>query len=148
MIEAGELWNDGLSVGVEQIDDHHKTLIRLMLECREAIDSDFGREWLKEILAALVSYSKYHFLAEERLMYESGYPLLGAQREAHREFSDRLAEVVSNNFSDRKALNRELLGFLKDWFVNHVMKQDALVGAFLRGEAGEAEEAGDGPGGA
>ena len=137
MIDAKELWNDGLSVGIEQIDDHHKTLIRLMLECREAIDSDFGREWLKEILAALVSYSKYHFLAEERLMFEAGYPLLGAQREAHREFSDRLADVVSSNFSDRKALTRELFTFLREWFMNHIMKQDALVGAFMRGEGDE-----------
>jgi hemerythrin len=140
VIDAGELWNEGLSVGIEQIDDHHRTLIRLMLECREAVDSDFGREWLKETLAALVSYSKYHFLAEERIMYEAGYPLLSAQREAHGEFSDRLAEVVSRNFSDRQALNRELFTFLKDWFVNHIMKQDALIGAFLRGEVGEIDD--------
>ncbi len=136
MISDGELWNERMSVGVGQIDEHHKVLIRLMIECREALDTPLGHEMLKETLAALVSYSKYHFLAEERLMLEVGFPFLEAQRRAHREVSDKLSEVVSKYYSEPAAFKRELFGFLKDWFVNHIVAHDTVIGAYVRQHRG------------
>lgn len=138
MSAADELWSQKLSVGVDQIDDHHRALIRLLVECRDAAGSARGRDEVRDILAALVSYSKYHFLAEERLMVEIGYPLLQAQRDAHREFSGRLEDIVSAFSSDPGSFRRELFVFLKEWFIGHIVGQDALIGSFLRqkGEGG------------
>ena len=76
MLSIGDIWTDRMNIGIEPLDDHHKTILRLMLEVRAEAEGMKRAEDIRGILSALTSYSKYHFLAEERIMFERGFPEL------------------------------------------------------------------------
>jgi hemerythrin len=127
MLSIQTIWNEKMNTGVEWIDDHHKTLVRLMLEVKAAVDGRREAEDIRSIIAALVSYSKYRFLAEERLMFENGFPFLEQQRAEHRWFAERINEISASYNSDDAGIKQDLLEHLKDWFVNHIVSRDALL---------------------
>lgn len=78
MMTIGSVWTEKMNIGIEPLDDHHKTIVRLMLEVKAEVEGEKHADDIKGILTALISYSKYHFLSEERIMLEKKFPLLGA----------------------------------------------------------------------
>ena len=138
MLSIGSLWNEKMAIGIEPLDDHHQTILRLMLEVQAEIDGTKHSEDIRGILSALVSYSKYHFLAEERIMFEKGFPELERQRGEHRWYVERIAEITAAyNAGDDAAFKRDLLEHLKSWFVNHILTRDVLLKAFVHHEKKE-----------
>jgi len=137
MLSIDTIWNAKMNTGIEWIDDHHKTLVRLMFEVKAAVDVKRGAEDIRAIIGALVSYSKYHFLAEERLMFESGFPLLEEQRAEHRWFSERINEISVSYTPEDTALKLGLLEHLKSWFVIHIVSRDALLREHIEGQLTE-----------
>ena len=49
-------WNDGMSVGVESIDEDHKTLLLLVNEINEAINNDSTHIIIIDIFEKLEKY--------------------------------------------------------------------------------------------
>jgi len=131
LLSVEQLWDDKMSVGVDYIDQHHKTLIGLLIEAKRAADAS-DRDMARYVLTALAGYTKYHFLAEERLMLEIGYPGIDRQREAHRGFLDRLKEIEDVYARDAAGAAKELVRYLTEWFISHIANDDALLGAHYR----------------
>jgi len=134
MLSIATIWNEKMNTGIEWIDDHHKTLVRLMLEIKVAVDGKKEVEDTRSIIAALVSYSKYYFLAEERLMFEKGFPHLDEQRAEHRWFSERVHEISTSYQPDDAGIKLELLEHLKAWFINHIITRDTLLREHIEGQ--------------
>jgi len=121
--------------GIAHIDEHHKKLVRLLLAVHAEQQPGASHERLREILAELVSYTKYHFVAEERLMLEIKYPGLAEQRQAHQEFSAELNDrFLSLSIKDER-LPGELFEFLRGWYADHILKHDLDIGVFMRNQA-------------
>jgi hemerythrin-like metal-binding protein len=135
MQDTGDLWTESMSVGVEQIDDHHKTLLRLLFETKEAVEKGADRERIKEILSSLISYSKYHFLAEERLMLECKYPRTDDEKADHLWFVEKLDESFLSFSQDTGRISKDLFSFLKDWFIGHILGLDVGIGKYVEGSA-------------
>jgi hemerythrin len=128
MLSIGSIWSEKMSTGFEQLDDHHKTILRLMLEVKAEVDGTRHSEDIHAILSALVSYAKYHFLAEERIMLERGFPELEQQRDEHRWYIKRITEIsASYNAKDDTVFKQDLLEHLKTWFANHILARDVLL---------------------
>src|SRR5271167_4548385 len=85
-------WKDSWIVGVQEIDAQHKNLVSLLNKLHQAMTQGEGKDALGSILDSLVSYTKAHFAAEERLMQQSGYPDFIAHKREH----TSLAEKVLN----------------------------------------------------
>jgi hemerythrin len=131
-LSIGSLWTEKMAIGIEPLDDHHKTILRLMLEVKAEIDGTNHSEDIHGILTALVSYSKYHFLAEERIMLERGFPELEKQRAEHRWYVDRMEEITNAlRPGDNAVFNQDLFEHLKGWFVNHILTKDMLLKEFI-----------------
>lgn len=107
MLSIETIWNEKMSIGIEPIDDHHKTMVRLMLETKAEADGTRHSEDIRSILSALIGYSKYHFLSEERIMFEKRFPHLEEQRADHK------------------------------WFINHILTKDVLLKEFIEQEKEE-----------
>jgi hemerythrin len=132
MLSIGSLWNERMAIGIEPLDDHHKTILRLMLEVQAEIGGAKHAEDIRAVLAALVSYSKYHFLAEERIMLEKGFPELELQRGEHRWYVQRIEEISSAyNVGDGAVFNHDLLEHLKAWFADHILTKDIRLREFV-----------------
>ena len=127
MTRISQLWNDKMALGEPMIDDHHQTLLRLILETRDTVQNGSSFEVVKKLISALKSYAKYHFKAEERFMFSRGYPGLEAHRELHKGFISRIDDF-ENRFSENPLqVNVELLWFLGTWFTGHILNADKKI---------------------
>ena len=102
-----------------------------MLEVKAEVEGEKHADDIKGILTALISYSKYHFLSEERIMLEKKFPYLEQQRTDHKWFVERLDEITAAYPSDDSVFNQDLFEHLKDWFINHILTRDVLLKDFI-----------------
>jgi hemerythrin len=93
-MEETHPWNEKLDLGHEPIDHEHHLQIALVGALADAIER--GRPWLaRRLVDQLSAYTAAHFRGEELLMETTGYRLLGAHREEHRELLAQIDEVRS-----------------------------------------------------
>jgi len=119
-----EVWNDKMLTGIGNIDEHHRVLVRLLVDAYNAVELGTPPERVRPIVSELVSYTKYHFAAEERLMVEKKYPDLLEHRLAHRWFSGQVDGIFLKVSSRDPATSLELFKLLRDWLIDHILKLD------------------------
>ncbi|MDD5387942.1 MAG: bacteriohemerythrin [Gallionellaceae bacterium] len=130
------LWSDNYLTGVDRIDEQHKVLVNTLNEANARLAINVTRELLEQITRDLLSYAIYHFDTEESLMREYDYPgLRGADAEQHRQehraFSQQVV-ALRNGLRDGNLVSREeLLSFLNNWLINHILNTDKRLGEFL-----------------
>ena len=125
------LWNEKMSVGVRQFDEHHKKIINIIYELSRAEEKGISRDEIRNIISELSSYVRYHFIAEERMMNNFKYQETMNHISEHRYFAERVDDFMNRYASGNRNIDRELLVFLKDWFVTHIMNTDKRYGIFL-----------------
>ena len=130
------IWNDSFATGVPEIDEQHMILVHTLNEAAIKLAGDPSLENLDQITRDLLSYALYHFETEEELMQEYGYeasPDDAAVRhlEQHRKFSAKVVAVRDAIKAGNLIQPGELLGFLNDWLVNHILNTDRKLGEFI-----------------
>jgi len=124
-------WNGALATGHPEIDEQHRKLIDLANRLNEAMQRGEARSEIGAVLEDLIKYTTFHFQFEENLMKKAGYPeLFQHQREHKKLVNDVLARKA--RFDSGAALSSELLSFLRDWLVNHIMKTDKALARGLK----------------
>ena len=79
---------------------------------------------LGPIIEELESYSDYHFTAEEQHMRNIGYKDIDKHRAEHRAFTQRTLQLKHVVDKDDFELSKELIVFLGNWLLHHVMEED------------------------
>jgi hemerythrin-like metal-binding protein len=116
-------WEDSYSIGLPEIDDQHRVLFDIMNRLWSATIHQAGQAELLGIVDQLEKYTRNHFAGEEAFMRALGYPRLEEHRKAHQSFIDRImAERQSAVSGGQPGL--ELLRFLNDWLVGHILVTD------------------------
>ena len=124
-------WKDEYSVGIESIDQQHKKLISLINMLQTTVDYSTGEEFERECLAAVVDYTKTHFVYEEGLMSKYGYPDFEAHKAQHQKMIDKVDDLVAE-YEERPAnVMKEALDFLKQWLIRHINGTDKQYSEFL-----------------
>lgn len=82
-------WEEGMSVGVEAIDVHHRQVWRRIRHLANAV-SDGRSDEVRAALRFLQSYLADHNAEEERWMAEAGYPGAREHLRAHAELMERI----------------------------------------------------------
>lgn len=129
-------WNDDFATGVPEIDEQHMILVHTLNEAAVKLAGDPSLENLDQITRDLLSYALYHFDTEEELMQEFGYESAdetssALHLEQHRSFSARVVAVRDAIKAGNPVIPAELLGFLNDWLVNHILNTDKKLGSFI-----------------
>ena len=135
MPDFNDVWTDKMLTGVEHIDAHHRHLVKLLVDACNASEAGSPPGAAREILSELVSYTKYHFAAEERLMMEIKYPRLKEQREAHRWFTEELNGHFLTISGKDGMLAAQVFVFLREWYAEHILKHDIDIGIFMRSDS-------------
>jgi hemerythrin-like metal-binding protein len=125
------IWQDAWSVGISTIDYQHQKLVSILNELHEAMSRGQGSRLLSGILDRLVTYTKEHFSAEERLLEAHRYFDLGAHRAEHRHLTGRVLELQSEFVAGRVTLSVEVMQFLSEWLKNHILGADKRYAAVL-----------------
>lgn len=129
-------WNDDYATGVSEIDEQHMILVHTLNEASIKLAGDASIETLEQITQDLLAYALYHFETEEMLMqeygYEEGSPEDAATHlEQHRAFSAKVVAVRDGLKTGAPISPGDLLGFLNNWLVNHILNTDKRLGAHI-----------------
>jgi hemerythrin-like metal-binding protein len=126
-------WNAQFSVGVPEIDVQHQRIVALINELYDAIESGESEAAVNRTLHALVDYTQTHFLFEERLMREAGYPDYADHVAMHEGLVLKVADLAEMNRQDGSVkLGNVLIGFLYDWLTHHILEHDKLYVPYLK----------------
>ncbi len=125
-------WQPEYTVFDAEFDGHHQQLIRYM----QVLDDPANRaraepDFLQLVVDGLVSYTVFHFQAEESRMAAAGYPGLEGHRREHQDFT-RDAALFKETFGKASPrFERAILGYLKEWLQSHILTSDKLMGQWL-----------------
>ncbi len=138
-------WNIGFAIGHPEIDAQHRHLVALINEVIAAVEQK-AHEKLPALLTALAAAAAEHFQAEiatlQELLAGTHHSIKGRPKTAR--FARALADV---DFDEHRAQHGALLNrlnalralpphvlclHLKDWFVDHVIKQDSRLRAVFQ----------------
>ena len=120
-------WTSQYSVGVPEMDKQHKQLIKLInklyIAMRDKKDVD-------TVMDGVVQYTVRHFKDEEALMQSINYPGLSQHLAMHKKVITQVGQFAKRVQAHEKGIEKKLLIFLKEWLLNHIVKQDKRYGVF------------------
>ena len=127
-------WNDTLSVGIELIDDQHKTWIGHFNAVLDAIDARDDQESIISTLDFLSDYTEKHFSTEEKYMTSSNYPGYDEHKAKHEGLKTTVADLVRDFRED--GISRQLADavntLLSNWLVKHIQEVDTNFADFAK----------------
>ena len=121
-------------IGVELIDEEHKQLFAYANEVYELLRQEFTPDKydnISDILVKLRNYAKKHFADEEAYMESIQYKRIFTQKIQHQEFVAKLDELDLEHLDEMQNQDEqimEILTFLTEWLVNHILNVDGLIG--------------------
>lgn len=129
-------WGPAYTVGVEDIDLQHHYFANLINRLAAESAAGAGDARRMALIDELVAYARFHFVSEENLMAEAGYPGLDEHRGLHRQLIDELSARVSlMRVRAGQSSAADLLHFLVQWFLAHTSREDRRFADFLHGQA-------------
>lgn len=132
-------FTDKYKTGIELIDNEHRRLFEIIAEVNALVHEEllFDKyDQIMRLLGELKDYTEFHFEDEEAYMEQIKYPGLDIQHRAHSAFVERLVGInlaeLDNMDEHQQEYLTELLSFLQNWLVNHILKSDKLIGEYER----------------
>ena len=117
-------WNKSLELEIREIDDQHQQLVRLINDLHTAMIERKSQQVLGEIIDGLIAYTATHFRTEEKYFIEYDFNGAVAHKLAHAEFVKKVSAFKKDFEAKKMMLSMEVMGFLKDWLIEHIMGQD------------------------
>lgn len=107
-------------------------LVELVNRLYRAVTEKQGKDAVGRILNELVEYTGEHFKTEEEFFDRYGYPERGEHKKIHNDLVQKVMDFQRKFESGKAEVDMELMEFLKDWLVNHIMKTDRKYAPFLQ----------------
>lgn len=128
------IWNDMYSIDMPEIDEQHKVLFDLINQLWGAIVNRSTIEDQVKLIEKLEHYTISHFTAEETFMRAFGYPDFDNHKKIHGLFIKKIAQEKTN-LQATQHLSLDILNFLKDWLIDHIMVSDKAYAKYCREKA-------------
>lgn len=124
-------WSDTFNTGITQIDEQHRTLVRLLNQLHQSIQERKSKEVSGQILRELTEYTVKHFGLEEQLMQASQYAGFAEHRRLHAELIAQIQGMRQKYDAGQTSISFELLHFLRLWLTKHIGESDKRFGAYF-----------------
>ncbi|MBI5055189.1 MAG: bacteriohemerythrin [Nitrospirae bacterium] len=124
-------WNEEYSVNIKEIDTQHQKLIELINNLFDKMRIGRGKDVIGIILNELVNYTVYHFLTEEKLFQEHGYPEYMQHKKLHSDLTKQVKELKDKFDHGDIIVTARTLNFLNKWLIDHIMGEDKKYAPFL-----------------
>jgi hemerythrin-like metal-binding protein len=128
-------WEASLETGQSLIDSEHRMLVFLFRKLNEAIRTGQPDPIKRRIVEELKRYVEFHFVSEENLMRETGYPQVLMHQAQHADLLQQL-DQLSNRVMGRQHSASELVSFLGHWLLDHIAHHDQHVALHVRDAVG------------
>lgn len=117
-------WEEKFSVGIEELDRQHESLIDLINRCHNLIKADKLDKEIKNVISQLHKYSEEHFALEEDYMRRAGYKQLQGHINQHWQFTKTVMDLEEQFDIEGKLKSEDIMYFLLDWLVDHILISD------------------------
>lgn len=124
-------WDDALLLGVEDVDNQHKQLVKIANSLLDAISSDQGKEALGKAVSWFREYTVFHFNAEEEFMESVGYPKRGEHAQQHMELKEKVKTLQQMLYRKENIAVSEVKQLLYEWLVGHILDSDMDIARYL-----------------
>ena len=129
-------WNDYFVTGIAVVDEQHQRLVRLINESAPILALSFKEnpEKAGELLDELTKYAVHHFKTEGDLMRQSGIDQRHYDHHLniHGNFAATITSMRKLYEKGEKVTGGELLGFLANWLVFHILGEDQHMAEQIR----------------
>ena len=125
------IWNNTLSVEVEEIDEDHRRLVELFNLLSRAVADGESSAYVDALLEELITCTVWHFRHEERLMIRHAYPKYEEHLSEHEELVDSAKALQQRYREQDKQISKEDIRFLEHWLTDHILSTDMDLGAYL-----------------
>lgn len=128
------VWRDELNIGVPGVDAQHRQMVQILNDFLQACAEERGKAKIMETLDFLLHYTATHFRDEEQVMRDCRYPDYDNHKQEHERFIQDVLllrqQVETQGITPLTTINinRKLV----DWVINHIQKNDQLIGDFLQ----------------
>ena len=123
-------WKDDYNVHVALIDGQHKELIKIIDDLYQSILQKNSNEIISQIFDRLNAYAIYHFGTEEKYFKEFGYPHATEHMDEHEKYKTDITKMEQDE-KDGKLEALQLLMYLENWWVNHILNVDKKYSEFF-----------------
>lgn len=124
-------WEPQLELNNDLIDTQHRILMMLCRKLDVAIKTKETEPTILRVILELRKFAEFHFVSEENLMSEIGYPGLQQHAAIHTELLAKL-DVALTKINQHKEFPDDLLYFLNQWVIGHVTHEDVTIANFAR----------------
>lgn len=119
------IWDEGMSVGIEAIDDDHKQIITILAKLTSTKHGKVSTQEIEDIFTELNDYVIGHFVREEALLEEAFYSELEEHKKSHQIFIETLPQLKNQWLTqDNITTSENITTFLHQWIVNHILVED------------------------
>jgi len=125
------VWDQILSVGVDEIDEDHRKLVNIFNILNQAVVDEESPQYLAAILAELINCTVWHFSHEERLMLKHRYDATEEHKAEHHELIKSAQELQQEILLANKPMVDEHIEFLERWLTEHILTADLRLGSHL-----------------
>jgi len=125
------VWDDTLSVEIDEIDDDHRRLTDLFNLLNHSVEAGDSREYIDALLEELISCTVWHFRHEERLMIRHQYDGFQEHKTEHNELIDAVQALQQKFLSEKRVPSEQDLEFLELWLTRHILSTDMELGRYL-----------------
>ncbi len=108
------------SVGHEELDKQHKTLLELINQL--CVHHQLDDAYFNFVLQELNGYVKNHLQYEEKLLEEAGYHELREHKLSHQKFVDKINAIKDQKMTQETRM--DLIKYLMRWWDHHIMLED------------------------
>ena len=126
-------WDNSWNIDSGTIDYQHKKLIIIVNKILS------GNNDIVESLKDLIDYTSFHFLDEQRVMTNSGYPksLFEEHIKEHIKLKSSLLDysfALTSYTLKHEEINikEELIKFVEVWYINHFLQTDKKFADWLK----------------
>jgi hemerythrin len=112
-------WETSYSVGNTEIDTQHQRIFELA----NSLPGHLGERTIESVVSYLYRHAREHFLAEEKMMREVGYPKTVHHQELHDAMVMKLNEISTQSFKDDDSVFA-FKKFFYDWIIDHILHED------------------------
>ncbi|MDE2416309.1 MAG: hypothetical protein KGN32_00740 [Burkholderiales bacterium] len=123
-------WKNELNLGNALIDTQHRMLMMLCRKLDIAIKSNESAQAIQRVMLEVRKFVEFHFVSEQNLMHEIGYP----EVEAHSKIHTGLLIDLNVQFSKihhKTEFPEDFLFELNDWLLGHLMHEDMKLAQYV-----------------
>ena len=125
------IWDNTLSVDVEEIDDDHHRLVDLFNLLNHAVADGDTTDYIEAVLDELISCTVWHFRHEERLMLKHAFDGFEEHKAEHQKLIDSASELREQFLQSGRQVSSDEIKSLEHWLTGHILGADMELGSYL-----------------